>query len=237
MRNLLFYVSLAALMTMLGSMFPILQRAWVKKHLWRFLAFGSGVLLGIAFLHLLPEAFRISGFSTGVGVLAAFVTLFGMENVTMIHTCQEVLEDCPIHFISLAAFAAITLHSMIDGLAIGVGFHQSATLGAVISYGVILHKFSDGVTLASLFVAANYSRMKSLGWALLLALATPIGAIASFRGLGSSATHLVSFLMGVSAGTFLYVGASDILPRIHRVRDAYCVIFLLGGIALVGWMP
>jgi zinc and cadmium transporter len=236
MGALLFYGSVAFLTTFSGSLVPLLNHNWDKKHVWRMLAFGSGLLLGIAFLHLLPEAFELAGKGAGIALLVTFVILFSAEHFTMVHSCEEFMEPPKAPFIPLIALIALTVHGGLDGMAIGVGLRQDSALGGVISLGVILHKFSDGFTLTSLLQAAGYPKAKRWALSLVLALATPLGAFLSFYSAGPLPGAAIGAVLGVATGSFLYVGAADLLPRLHEAHDRYCVLFFALGTAVVGFM-
>jgi zinc and cadmium transporter len=237
MNALLIYISIAFVTTFSGSMVPILSQSWARKHLWRLLAFSSGVLLSIAFLHVLPEAFALAGRQAGVALLITFGTLFAAENVTMVHTCEDFLKPPSSPVVPIGALIALSLHAGMDGMAIGVGLRRDMALGGIISLGVILHKFSDGLALTSLLRAAGYSRTKEWLLACLLALATPVGALLSFRWSGPLPSVAMGAVLGVATGSFLYVGAADLLPRLHQAHDRQCLAFFLLGLVVVGVLP
>jgi zinc and cadmium transporter len=184
MNALALYSSIAFITTLSGSAVPLFRESWAHRNIWRLLAYSSGILLGIAFLHLLPEAFELSGKLAGATLLITFVLLFALEEVTMVHACEDFLEPPKSAVVPVTALIALALHAGVDGMAIGVGLRQSIALGGVISLGVILHKFSDGLTLSSLMRAANFRKRKEIILAILLALATPLGAWLSFHWSG-----------------------------------------------------
>src|SRR3989338_758192 len=132
--------------TLLGSGVLLIRHEWSKSNIWRILAFGSGMLLGVSFIHILPEASSLAPDRAGMGVLTAFLLIFAVEGFTMIHSCSEFAEDCPIHIVGWTAFGALTLHSLIDGLAITVAFRKNPVLGEVVSSAILVHKFTDGLT-------------------------------------------------------------------------------------------
>lgn len=230
-RALIIYCVLAFVTTVAGSLLPLIDVQWTKKHLWRLLAFGSGVLLGIASLHLLPEAFDLAGRWAGITLLVAFASLFALENVTMVHACEDFLTPPKGPVAPAGALVALTLHAGIDGMAMGVGLRQSIMLGGVISLGVALHKFADGLTLTSLLQAANYSKRRQWTMAFVLAIATPLGVLASFYSVTPLPPTAIGAVLGVAAGSFLYVGAADLLPRLHEAHDRTCIVFFLAGLA------
>ena len=220
--------------TLLGSSVLLVSHDWAKSNIWRILSFGSGMLLGVSFIHILPEASQLDSHLAGLGVLTAFFLIFTVEGFTMIHSCSEFAEDCPIHLVSWTAFTALTLHSLIDGLAIAVAFRQGLALGQIVTLAILIHKFTDGLTMTGILTAANYSRKKCLIIVGLLALATPLGVAIFWPHAFSISSSMMGWLFGFIAGTFLYVGAADILPRIHKVRDVYCLGSFAAGLLLGG---
>ena len=220
--------------TLLGAGVLLVRHEWSKSNIWRILAFASGVLLGASFIHILPEASSLDARLSGLGVLTAFLLIFAIEGYTMIHSCSEFAEECPIHIVSWTAFGALTLHSLIDGLAIAVAFRQGSSLGEAVTVAVLVHKFTDGLTMTGLLTAAHYTKQKCLGIVALLALATPLGVVLFWPFTASISNSLMGWLFGFIAGIFFYVGASDILPRIHKVRDVYCLGSFAAGIILGG---
>src|ERR1017187_2709037 len=118
MKAILFYSVIAFLTTLTGSFLPFYKEAWAKRHLWRLLAFSSGVLLGIAFLHLLPEAFSLAGHVAGLTLLFTFAFLFAAENVTMVHACEDFLKPPDSHVRPVGALVALAIHAGVDGMAI-----------------------------------------------------------------------------------------------------------------------
>lgn len=222
----------AVLSTVAGGSLVLSRQAWVKRHIWRFLAFGSGTLLGITFLHLLPEAWELNPRWAGGAVLAAFILFFTVEEFTVVHPCSEIAEDCHVHSLGYGAFVALFLHSMADGLAMAFSFLESTSLGWIVSVAVIVHKFSDGLTLSSLLRAAGHPTGRTAFLMIVLALATPLGVGVGFMGAGRIGPTTLACLLGLAAGGFLYVSTADILPRLHRTRDAICWVFLALGVSV-----
>ncbi|OGR86792.1 MAG: hypothetical protein A3A86_06990 [Elusimicrobia bacterium RIFCSPLOWO2_01_FULL_60_11] len=220
--------------TLLGASVLLVRHEWAKSNIWRILAFASGVLLGVSFIHILPEASSLDPHLSGLGVLTAFLLIFIVEGFTMIHSCSEFAEECPIHIVGWTAFGALTLHSLIDGLAIAVAFRSGTAIGEAVTVAILVHKFTDGLTMTGLLTAAHYERNKCLAIVGLLALATPLGVAVFWPFTASVSSSAMGWLFGFIAGIFFYVGASDILPRIHKVRDVYCLGSFAAGLVLGG---
>lgn len=228
-------VSVAA--TWLGGLVILRQKAWAERNLWRVLAFGSGILLAITFLHLLPEAWALDRRWAGGAVVAALVTLYLVESFTVVHACGEVSEHCAVHRVGYGALSALFLHSLADGLAIAFSFMSSRPLGAAVASAVTVHKFSDGMTLSALFLSAGHGRGRTRSLVGLLSLATPLGVAAGFLAGPWVEGKNLAVLLGLAGGGFLYVSMADVLPRIHRSRDLWCWALLMAGVLVSLALP
>lgn len=234
MRNILLFSILAGIGSLLGSVLPILKRTWSKKALQRLMAFGAAVLIGTAFLHIVPHAFEIGSDTNkiGVGLVVAFLLIFTMEHFAMAHSCPGEVEECPEYIMGAIAFIALLFHSFIDGLIITVSSKVSLQLAGLISFVVLIHKFPDGLATSSILLGSNYSRKKIFLLSTFIALSTPLGSILSYISLFNISSDTLAFLLGFSAGTFIHVGATDIIPRLSRTKDIFCYLSFASGIVL-----
>ncbi len=211
-----------------GGLIPLYFKHNLKMiHL--FISLGAGVLLGAAFLHMLPDAAEQIGPQMGLPALVGFLTLFILEKFIMTHPCPA--EHCEYHHVGLSAFIGLSLHSLITGLALGAGL-MVPRLGFIVFLAVILHKLPASLSLTSLFIKEHYSTKKLFAYLTAFSLMVPIGAVITYLFLKESTNHqTIGYLVAFSAGTFLHVAADDLLPEVHHVsqdRMLRLVIFLLG---------
>jgi len=236
--NILIYSMAAFAVTLLGGVLPkAFRMLWEKPdkiNQWRLLAFGSGALLGTSFLHLLPGGWQIAPGWVGSGALFAFLVLLAVEGFAMVHACSEVLEDCQVHTLSPVAFGAFAIHGVIDGLSITVGF--AGGVGASVSLAIVVHKLADGLMLSSMLMMKDFSSKKS--WVALVAIgfSTLLGAVAGLAFLPKLPNEMLAGMMGFTAGVFVYIGAADILPRLHRIRDRLSWVLFGLGVLAVSWI-
>ena len=129
--------------------------------------------------------------------------------------------------------AGLAFHSFLDGVAIGVGFQMSPAIGLLIALGIIAHDFSDGLNTVTVVLAHGNSPRRAIFW-LIIDMLTPVLGAAST--LMFNLNGLLPWLLAFFAGSFLYVGASDLLPEAREhdspmVAVATCVgmlaIFLI----------
>jgi zinc and cadmium transporter len=135
----------------------------------------------------------------------------------------------------IPAFLGISLHSLLDGVALGAGL-IIPQLGPVVLLAVIIHKMPDGISISSILLSAGWNRRTVGLLNLLFSLTTPVGALIAYFSLSAVAAESVAVAIGISAGTFLAIATADILPQVHRIeeRNPMTLIFLLGGLA-VSW--
>jgi zinc and cadmium transporter len=171
--------------------------------------------------------------SIGWPILSGFLLIFVMERFVFVHACEE--RDCDIHQMGIPAFLGISLHSLLDGLALGAGL-MLPQLGPVVLLAVIIHKMPDGISITSILLAAGWDRKKVALLSVLFSLTTPAGALIVYLFLRALSPEDVAVAIGISAGTFLAIATADILPQVHRIeeRNPLTLLFLLLGL-IVSW--
>jgi zinc and cadmium transporter len=221
---LIFGISLA------GGAAPLI-RTWSRENLTLLVSAGAGVLLGAAFVHMVPLTAEGLGRAAGFPILAGFLAIFILEQFFLVDPCEEV--GCEMHNFGFAAFLGITFHSLIDGVAVGSSL-VVPSLAPPVLLAIILHKIPAAFSLCSILLLAGYSRSRALLHICGFSTATPIGAILSFLFLRGLSEEVICIAIGVSAGSFLAIATSNLLPQTHRqgVRRGRSLAFLLAGIAV-----
>jgi len=219
----LVYAFLSAGATILGGLLPIYTR--VRNIEMRYmLAFASGLMISVAFFDMLPEA-EIAANYLFIGI--GFFSLYVVEKLIIIHTCGE--EECEVHSIGWVSVIGIAFESIIDGLAIAAGYSVQPVLGAVITLGVISHEIPRGFSTTIIMRNSNYSTRNTFIALFIDAFFTPLGVLLAF------VFPIKSFaaILALTAGTFLYIGASDLLPEAHKRFNIKVVLAVLLGVAVV----
>jgi ZIP family zinc transporter len=110
--------------------------------------------------------------------------------------------------------ASLTLHSLLDGLAIGLAWQAAPAIGLVVAVAVLAHDFADGVNTVTLSLSGGGGAGRARGWLIADAIA-PIVGIGATR-LFSVPEDVLGLLTALFAGFFLYIGASQLVPASHR---------------------
>jgi ZIP family zinc transporter len=223
------YALSAFLMTLAGGAFALRYRRYILF----IMAFSAGMLIGVAFLDLLPEV-TAAAFHENIDtrllmmtVVAGFVGIFLLEKLTIIHSEKQ--HDAPGHHhnVGLVGALGLSFHSFLDGLAIGVGFQAGARTGFVVLFAVVAHDFADGLNTVTFMLASKNNRTRTIALLIIDAVAPVAGAL--LTGVVRIEPRVVAFQLAFFAGFLLYLGASDLLPHVHeRPRAALIVSTLIG---------
>ncbi|MHB8872626.1 MAG: ZIP family metal transporter [Myxococcaceae bacterium] len=199
-----------------GALVPVFTPKGTR--LVAFLSFAAGVMLGAAFFHMIPEAFHGGGYAVFPVLPAGFVALFLLERYVLVHVCEEP-PDCAEHAhgkaLGLTAFLGLSAHTLFDGVALGSAV--TAGVGFTAFVAIAAHKVPSSLSLAAILKTDGRGRSAILGYGLAYGLMVPLG-VGLFHLL-SSVLPLEAFApraLAFSAGTFLYIAVSDLLPRVNR---------------------
>lgn len=226
----LFLIAIGAFAaTFFGGLFAL--RFKDKLHL--ILGFSAGAVIGVALFDLLPEAIGLVNKNYSVSFTTAlvglgFVVYMILDRVTSFHDhddepgCTNVQHHR--HGKGALGAASLTVHSLLDGVAIGLAFQVSVAVGAIVAVAVLVHDFSDGINTVGFIMRTAGSRRRAFFWLLLDAIAPVVGIISTVFFVVSGNT--LGIILAVFCGFFLYIGASDLLPESHHEHPVFITTFM-----------
>ena len=233
--QLALYSAIIVLGALAGALVPLRAKT---TRLIAFMAFAAGIMFGAAFFHMLPEAYRGGGFGAFWLLPAGFVFLFLLERYVLVHACEEP-PDCAEHVHSpamgMTAFLGLAVHTLFDGVALGSAIVEDVGLTAFIA--ITAHKVPSSLSLAAVLKAEGRSNRSVLLYAALYGLMVPVGALLWFGLYAVVPFEKFSPLaLAFSAGSFLYIAVSDLLPPINRHGKAKRLRNVLGLLLGLGLM-
>jgi len=218
--------------TLLGGSFAARRR----KNIGVLGAFAAGVLITTSLLDLLPQTFRLA---SSVNVLledvmaltvVGFLFLYIISRLVIAHVFTEDGKYTEIRHPlgGLFATSELSVHSFVDGLAIGFGFEADLHVGLIIAVAVICHDFTDGLSTVTVMLNSGNSVKNSLRMLLLDAITPVLGVVVTL--FIEVPQYYMVLLIPFFAGGFLYLGASDLLPEAHeRNPQVLTIVSCIGG--------
>ncbi len=217
----------AFISTLLGGLAGLKNR----DHLHRFLGYTAGVLMGVVAFELLPEIFEILHQTNStptcamVALVVGFLAFHIIEKSILIHHSQEQEYEQHHHpHVGVASAIALSGHSFLDGVGIGLGFQAGNAVGIAVAIAVIAHDFTDGLNTVNLMLLNKNRTKKAVGYLLLDAVAPVFGALSTL--LFTIPDTWLPIYLGFFAGFLLYIGASEILPEAHSKHSSYKTILM-----------
>src|ERR1700689_5187909 len=147
---LLLAIAVAAFATtLLGGLLALGLRD--KLHL--ILGFSAGAVVGVAFFDLLPEAISM-GLSGPRAIIswaaAGFLAYLLLDRILLFHA-----DSAPRGNVGAGVLCC---HSLLDGVAIGLAFQASRSVGIVVTIAVLTHDFSDGINTMNIVLRSGGDR-------------------------------------------------------------------------------
>jgi ZIP family zinc transporter/zinc and cadmium transporter len=219
----------AAAANVLGGLVVVARREWNLLALKYFIAVGAGFMLAATFLRMVPESVRLTPHAA-VLIMAGYflVHLFEHTVAPHFHFGEEVHGELMVNpAVSVSALIGLSIHAFFDGVSIASGFLVSVPLGLLIFFAVVLHKFPEGFTVASIALAAGRTHKGALSASCVLAASTLAGVLGMHRF-----ADAVAYALPLSAGVTLYVASSDLIPEVNHEKSKLLPLAVFLGVAL-----
>lgn len=213
--------------TMAGGITALKNQRWIN----RIMGYTAGVLLGVVAFDLLPEIADMVQKTHSEFVRPMVALVFGflvfhiLEKTILLHHAHETEYGEHRHpDVGLASALALSGHSFLDGVGIGLGFQVGNSVGIAVAIAVIAHDFTDGMNTVILMLHHKNKDKRTRLMLLVDALAPILGAASTL--LFSLSDNWLILYLGFFTGFLLYIGASDILPQAHSKDSSRITIGL-----------
>lgn len=194
-----------------------------EKTLRQFIPLGVslsvGVLLGDAFLHLLPDALdklkdpqTVMAWTLG-GILLFFllekVVRWRHDHAVPTATNQPLKAFAPMNLMGDA------VHNFIDGTLIAGAFLVSPEAGWATTLGIVVHELPQEIGDIGTLVWGGYSVRQAV-WYNLLCATTCLLGVGAILVMGTWLEGYTAYALPLAAGGFVYIAGSDLIPELHR---------------------
>lgn len=202
------------------------------------LPFGAGALLAAAFFDLLPESFELAEpRELLLWALAGFIVFFLLERLSSWFHHHHAHDGVARHEQqNRLVMLGDLLHNMIDGLAIAAAFLVNPLTGFVTTIAVSAHEIPKELGTFGILLARGWKDKKVIAMNILTAVGTLLTAVVVYT-IGAAVELPEAQLLALTAGMFIYIAASDIIPEIHeqpRRLGTIQALVLIAGLVLVG---
>ena len=219
MSLLLIAVSLAILGSVggivLGAVLLLFRESVRAKLVPWLVSYAVGTLLGVALLHILPEALQSLKPTPVFGtLLCGILAFFILEKLVLWHHCHD--DQCESHKVAAPLILiGHSVHNLIDGTMIAAATYVSIPLGVTTALAVAAHEIPQEVGDFAILLHSGYSRMKALWLNVLSGMSAAVGVLLTFVAIDRS-RDIVPYFLPVAAASFLYIAMSDLIPSLHR---------------------
>lgn len=201
---------------------------WALRNASYFACFAAGVLISVSFLHIVPEALGLSR-NAPFYVLAGYVFMHLFNRFVTAFVCDRpATRD---YALGLVPMLGIGIHSFIDGIIYSVTFSVSALTGILVSIGMVLHEFPEGIFT---YVLLRKGGLHERAFACSGGRGSRLDDAPRHDRLLSVVSRIdqpvLAALLALSAGALIYVGASHLLPTAEREPRRYNLLALSAGI-------
>lgn len=222
LANILLYTFIGSIVSLIGGVI-LLSREKLAVKIAHFLSsFAAGVLLGTAFFDLLPEAAHDTeekGIDIFLWTLVGIIIFFFLERfIHWFHHHDDFHEHekdtkstLPLIIIS------DTVHNFLDGIVIAATFMANPTLGLVTTLAVAAHEIPQEIGDFGLMLHKGMSKGKVLWVNVFSACAAFAGALITYF-LGNILEGYIPIFLAMTAGFFIYIASSDLIPEIHHEK-------------------
>lgn len=233
---------LAALLGLVGLWLATRADRWELEHPVPVAGFTAGILLGAAFLHLLPEALQRLVLIERAVVWGGAAALGGylmmtLATVLVSHARAAEVAHQEAGALAMLPIIGIGLHALTDGIAYAVGAEAKAAALPLLGLGLTLHKIPEALVAHGLVREGGGSpRQAILVTLLAVVLATPVGTLAALPFVAHIGPAGLAMLMAATAGALVQIAASHLLPHVeHEPGRGGGPAFLVGlAVALAG---
>ncbi len=213
-------VMIVSLVSLVGVFSLSIGEDVLKKYINFFISLAIGALLGDAFIHIIPEAFKsnIDASIVGILIIVGILLFFVIEKFIHWHHHGEDKEQEHIHPVGKLVLFTDGFHNMIDGIIIGASFLVSPHVGIATTIAVVLHEIPQEIGDFAVLIHSGYTKKRALWLNFLSALASVLGLIIIFI-FGNIINSSILWFVPISAGGFIYIAVADLIPELHKTKN------------------
>jgi len=220
-----------SLFSFIGIVTLFFNKKNLQKELLILVSLSAGTMIGGAFFHLIPEASKSLNIENLVlFTLGGFILFFIIEKIFHWRHCHE--GECEIHSFAKLNLFGDGIHNFIDGFVIASSFMINSSIGWITTLAIMVHEIPQEIGDFGVLLHGGFEKKKALLFNFLSGVIAIIGGITGYI-LFSFVEFNYAFLLCLTAGGFIYISASDLIPEMKKelsIRKSLINlgVFLLG---------
>ena len=199
------------------------QARWIPT----LVSYAVGALLAAVFLDILPHAFEQTKDPARVAacILAGILVFFVLEKLLIWRHHHHGGEESADHGHNAEIgdhgrsgwmiMAGDTFHNFTDGVIIASAFLADPKLGVVTSIAIIAHEIPQEIGDFLILLHSGFSKRKALIVNGASGLAMVAGALVAWVAL-SQVEQWIPEILAFSAASMIYVAVADLIPGLHK---------------------
>lgn len=212
------YALATALATGLGALPFLLFRKPPRRWLGLANAVAAGLMLAASF-QLFYEALEFGVWRMLLGVA------LGLVFITLSHGYLEGRETLKVGRLEgadalkgLMMVGVMTVHSVTEGVGVGVSFGGGAELGLFITLAIAAHNVPEGLAISLILVPRGESVARAAGWSVFSSLPQPLLAVPAYLFVEAFRPALPVGL-GFAGGAMVWMVFSELMPEALEDAD------------------
>lgn len=208
---------LVSLISLIGVVGLLIKEKILHEINFYLIGFSAGALIGSAFLHILPEVLqKMPHTAVFYQLIVGIILFFLLEKYFYWRHCHE--EHCGIHSFTYLNLVGDGFHNFLDGMMIAASYTVSTPVGVATTIAVIMHEIPQELSDFGVLIYGGFSKKKALIFNFISALAAVLGALIGYF-IADKITNFSNFILPITAGGFIYIASSDLIPEIHKEKN------------------
>ena len=214
-------VLVISLISFVGVLALVLKKDLLNRSIFVLVGLAVGALLGDVFIHVVPEMYENAGDPTLISLIfiAGILIFFILEKMLYWHHHHS-SEHSGENLLPVGRMVLVSdgVHNFIDGLIVAAAYLVSIEVGLATTIAVVLHEIPQEIGNFGVLIHAGYTKAKALWFNFLSALTAVAGAVIALV-LGSITEQFALWLLPLTAGSFIYIALSDLIPELQKNRE------------------
>lgn len=224
---------IAGLGTCLGALLVITCGRLRRSTLSLLLGFAAGIMAAVIICDLLPSSLRYGGLPVALaGFFAGTGLMYALDLCLNILSPAFIKKKGTYLKMGYLISAGIALHDFPEGLAIAAGFAAADKLGPLLLLAIGIHNIPEGMATAAPLRLGGLSAWRVLAINALISLVTPLGVFTGQILVASSQTF-IGLLLSFAAGAMTYIVLHELIPESRRNNRPLAHIGMIWGLLLI----